>query len=151
MAGRNSNGAFLYVTLEPCAHHEDFVPCMKKIVRASIQKVVIACQDPDKRTNGKAIKYFLDNNVNVILGCLTNDASELIEGFSKRISCGRPYITSKIASSLDSNIALLNGESKWITGLNTRKFVPLQRLRNDGILTGINTIKVKKKFLLKMV
>ena len=140
MAGKNSKGAFLYVTLEPCAHHEDFVPCMKKIVKASIQKVVIACQDPDKRTNGKAVKYLLDNNINVILGCLTKDASELIEGFSKRISCGRPYITSKIASSLDSNIALLNGESKWITGLNTRKYVHLQRLRNDGILTGINTI-----------
>ena len=140
MAGKNSNGAFLYVTLEPCAHHVDFVPCMKKIVTASIQKVVIACQDPDKRTNGKAIRYLLDNNINVILGCLNYDASELIEGFSKRISCGRPYITSKIASSLDSNIALLNGKSKWITGHNTRKHVHLQRLRNDGILTGINTI-----------
>ncbi len=140
MAGKNSNGAFLYVTLEPCAHHEDFVPCMKKIVKASIKKVVIACQDPDKRTNGKSIRYLLDNNINVIISCLNDDASELIEGFNKRISCGRPYITSKIASSLDSNIALLNGESKWITGVNTRKYVHLQRLRNDGILTGINTI-----------
>ena len=140
MAGKNSNGAFLYVTLEPCAHHEDFVPCMKKIVRASIQKVVIACQDPDKRTNGKAIKYLLDNNINVTIGCLNDEANELIEGYNKRICFGRPYITSKIASSLDSNIALLNGESKCITGLNTRKYVHLQRLRNDGILTGINTI-----------
>ena len=140
MAGKKSNGAVLYVTLEPCAHHEGFMPCMKKIVESSIKKVVIACQDPDKRTDGKAIQYLLENNINVILNCLNNEASELIEGFKKRISLNRPYITSKIASSLDSNIALLNGESKWITGANTRNHIHLHRLRNDGILTGINTI-----------
>ena len=59
-AGEKSKGAVLYVTLEPCAHYERFIPCMEKIVKSSIKRVVIACLDPDERTNGKAVKYLLE-------------------------------------------------------------------------------------------
>ena len=139
-AGTKSKGADLYVTLEPCAHYERFIPCMEKIVQASIKRVVIACLDPDKRTNGKAVKYLLEKNISVSLGCEEFKAMELIQGFTKRLNFKRPYIKSKIASSLDSKISLSNGISKWITGINTRKFIHLYRLRSDGILTGVNTV-----------
>ena len=139
-AGEKSKGAVLYVTLEPCAHYERFIPCMEKIVQASIKRVVIACLDPDKRTNGKAVKYLLEKNISVSLGCEEFKAMELIQGFTKRLNFKRPYIKSKIASSLDSKISLSNGISKWITGINTRKFIHLYRLRSDGILTGVNTV-----------
>ena len=101
-AGEKSKGAVLYVTLEPCAHYERFIPCMEKIVQASIKRVVIACLDPDKRTNGKAVKYLLEKNISVSLGCEEFKAMELIQGFTKRLNFKRPYIKSKIASSLDS-------------------------------------------------
>ena len=139
-AGEKSKGAVLYVTLEPCAHYERFIPCMEKIVQASIKRVVIACLDPDKRTNGKAVKYLLEKNISVSLGCEEFKAMELIQGFTKRLNFKRPYIKSKIASSLDSKISLSNGISKWITGTNARKFIHLYRLRSDGILTGVNTV-----------
>ena len=139
-AGKKSKDAVLYVTLEPCAHYERFIPCMEKIVQASIKRVVIACLDPDKRTNGKAVKYLLEKKITVSLGCEEFKAMELIQGFAKRLIFKRPYIKSKIASSLDSKISLSNGISKWITGINTRKFIHLYRLRSDGILTGVNTV-----------
>ena len=139
-AGEKSKDAVLYVTLEPCAHYERFIPCMEKIVQASIKRVVIACLDPDKRTNGKAVKYLLEKNISVSLGCEEFKAMELIQGFTKRLNFKRPYIKSKFASSLDSKISLSNGKSKWITGKNTRKFIHLYRLRSDGILTGVNTV-----------
>ncbi len=139
-AGEKSKGAVLYVTLEPCAHYERFIPCMEKIVQASIKRVVIACLDPDKRTNGKAVKFLLENNISVSIGCEKVKAMELIQGFEKRVNFKRPYIKSKIASSLDSKISLSNGKSKWITGINTRKLTHLYRLRSDGILTGVNTV-----------
>ena len=140
LSGKNSIDASLYVTLEPCAHKEQHTSCMEKIVKAKIKKVVIACNDPDQRTNGKAIKFLLSKNIIVATGCLQNEASELIEGFTKRILFKRPFITSKIASSLDSKIALSNGKSKWITGSNTRNLVHQYRFRSDAILTGINTV-----------
>ena len=139
-AGEKSKGSVLYVTLEPCAHYERFIPCMEKIFKSSIKRVVIACLDPDKRTNGKAVKYLLENNISVSIGCEEAKAKELIQGFAKRLNFKRPYIKSKIASSLDSKISLSNGISKWITGINARKFIHLYRLRSDGILTGVNTV-----------
>ena len=139
-AGEKSKGSVLYVTLEPCAHYERFIPCMEKIIQASIKRVVIACLDPDKRTNGKAVKYLLENNISVSIGCEEAQAMELIQGFAKRLNFKRPYIKSKIASSLDSKISLSNGKSKWITGINTRKLIHLYRFRSDGILTGVNTV-----------
>lgn len=138
--GKRSKNSVLYVTLEPCAHYENFIPCMEKIFQASIKRVVIACLDPDKRTNGKAVKFLLDRNIDVSLGCQESIAMELIEGFTKRLIFKRPFIKTKIASSLDSKISLSNGKSKWITGSNTRKQVHLYRLRSDGLLTGVNTI-----------
>ena len=66
--GKRSKNSVLYVTLEPCAHYENFLPCMEKIFQASIKRVVIACLDPDKRTNGKAVKFLLERNIDVSLG-----------------------------------------------------------------------------------
>ena len=142
ISGSKSKGATLYVTLEPCAHYEKFTPCIEKILLASIKKVVIACNDPDPRTNGKGIKYLISNGIDVKNGCLENEAEELIQGFRKRTIYKKPFVTTKIASSLDSKIALSNGKSKWITGPNTRRLMHLYRLRNDAILTGVNTVNV---------
>ena len=140
ISGSKSKGATLYVTLEPCAHYEEFTPCTKKILSASIKKVVIASNDPDPRTNGQGIEYLKSNGIDVKNGCLENEAEELIQGFKKRMVFKKPFVTIKIASSIDSKIALSNGKSKWITGPNTRRLMHLYRLRSDAILTGVNTV-----------
>ena len=140
ISGSKSKGATLYVTLEPCAHHETFIPCIKQILLASIKKVVIAINDPDPRTNGQGVKYLKSNGVDVKIGCLESEAEELIQGFKNRIIFNKPFVTIKIASSIDSKIALSSGKSKWITGPNTRRLMHLYRLRNDAILTGVNTV-----------
>ncbi len=140
ISGSKSKGATLYVTLEPCAHYEKFTPCIEQILLASIKKVVIASNDPDPRTNGQGVKYLKSNGVDVKIGCLENEAEELIQGFKNRTIFNKPFVTVKIASSIDSKIALSNGKSKWITGPNTRRLMHLYRLRNDAILTGVNTV-----------
>ena len=139
-AVENVYGATLYVTLEPCAHYRDTSPCIEKIVSASIKRVVIGTLDPDPRTNGQGIMFLRENGIIVSVGCLKDKAENVIAGFKSRITKKRPFITVKIASSLDSKIALSNGISKWITNKHTRRLVHLYRARNDAILTGIGTI-----------
>ena len=139
-AGTNLKNSTIYVTLEPCAHHRKDGSCLNKILDSSVKRVVIGCFDPDLRTNGLSIKKLLDNKIDVSYGCMENECFDLIKGFKSRIDNNRPYITFKIATSLDGMLSLSNLESKWITNKQTRHFIHLYRARSDAILTGVNTI-----------
>ncbi len=139
-AGKASRGATAYVTLEPCAHTGKTPPCADELVKAGIQRAVIAVADPDPRVSGKGIGILQAAGIEVALEVLEKDATDLNQGFFNLIIRKRPRFTLKTASTLDGKIALANGDSKWITGERARTFGHLMRAEHDGILVGVNTV-----------
>ncbi len=144
LQGYSTDFAIAYVTLEPCVHQGASQSCVASIIDAGIKTVVVATVDPDLRTNGLGIKTLRDSGVEVIYDrSQTNEkirAEKIIRGFISRMSKKRPFISLKIASSLDGKIALHNGQSKWITTEKQREYSHSIRERADAILTGIGTV-----------
>ena len=130
----------LYVTLEPCTHHGKTPPCVKAIINSGIKKVFVAMLDPNPLVSGRSVELLRNNGIEVKVGLKENDANELNRGFIKRMKIGTPFVTSKIAMSLDGRIAMKSGESKWITSKASRDDVQLLRSQNQAILTGSGTI-----------
>jgi diaminohydroxyphosphoribosylaminopyrimidine deaminase/5-amino-6-(5-phosphoribosylamino)uracil reductase len=133
--------ATLYVTLEPCSHFGQTPPCVDEIIKHKFKKIVIASKDPDKRVNGQGIKKLQEAGIEVICGLLEKEAQEINKGFFKSRLKEIPYVTLKLATSLDGKIATKNFDSKWITGEKARKFSHHLRSINDAILVGANTVK----------
>jgi diaminohydroxyphosphoribosylaminopyrimidine deaminase/5-amino-6-(5-phosphoribosylamino)uracil reductase len=139
-AGEKSRGATVYVTLEPCAHGSPRGPaCADLLASSGIAGAVVAVGDPDPRTDGKGIERLRAAGIEVIVGVEAEEASRSIAGFLTRQRLGRPYITLKLAMSLDGKIALPSGESRWITGEDARAHVHWERARADMILVGRGT------------
>ena len=130
----------LYVTLEPCSHHGKTPPCINAIIKAGIKKVYVATLDPNPLVSGSGVKLMKENGIHVEIGLLENNAIEVNRGFFKRMKTGLPFITSKIAMSLDGRVAMRSGESKWITSEASRADVQILRSQNQAILTGSGTI-----------
>jgi diaminohydroxyphosphoribosylaminopyrimidine deaminase/5-amino-6-(5-phosphoribosylamino)uracil reductase len=132
-------GATLYVTLEPCAHRSERGPsCADLVAAARPARVVIGQHDPDPRTAGKGLARLEAAGIAVTL--LDDAASAAsLSGFLTRQRLGRPWVTLKLATSLDGCIALADGTSRWITGEAARAHVHAQRARNDAILVGGGT------------
>lgn len=131
--------ATLYVTLEPCAHQSERGPaCADLIVAAAPARVVIGQIDPDPRTAGQGMARLEAAGIAVTL---LNDAASAasLAGFMTRQSLGRPWVTLKLATSLDGCIALADGTSQWITGEAARAHVHAHRARHDAILVGGGT------------
>ena len=139
-AGRRTNGAAVYVTLEPCAHHSPRGPaCSELLLAARPERVVVALKDPDPRTSGKGIQRLRRGGIEVTLGVCRDAARRSLDGWLTRLRSGRPRVTLKLALSIDGKIALPSGESKWITGEDARRHVHLERARSDMILVGRGT------------
>ena len=139
-AGASAAGADVYVTLEPCAHRDGRGPaCADLLVAAGPARVVIAVGDPDPRTNGAGIASLREAGIAVETGLEPAAAERSLAGFLTRIRLGRPYVTLKLAMSIDGKIALPSGESRWITGEDARAHVHLERARADMILVGRGT------------
>ena len=139
-AGPMAHGATAYVTLEPCSHQgSSGGPCADALIAAGVARVVVACIDPDPRTNGQGIAKLKAANIDVSVGLLRAQAAQALEGFFKRIAESRPLVTLKIAQSLDGKPATVSGDSKWITCEEARRFGHLLRAQNDAILVGVNT------------
>lgn len=136
----NSNKCTLYVTLEPCAHQGKTPPCVDLIIKSGIKRVVIAALDPNPSVNGKGIKILKDAGIDVSSGILETQAIKMNHGFHFRMKTQRPFIRSKIASSVDGKIGLSNYQSKWITNDHSRKNVQNIRQQSNGILTSYKTI-----------
>lgn len=143
MAGAGSGvcGATLYTNLEPCVHTKKRTPpCTGEIIRGGIKRVVIGMIDPNPLVSGRGIEELKNGGVSVVAGILKEKAERLNEAFSKFITRRRPFVILKIASSLDGKIATPAGESKWITGDISRRFVHRLRSEVDAVMVGIGTI-----------
>lgn len=138
-AGAQARGATAYVTLEPCAHTGKTPPCANALIDAGITRVVSAITDPDPRVSGKGHALLQAAGITVETGCCAPEAARDHAGFIKRISQGRPYLTLKLATTLDGRIATASGESKWITGPAARRLVHLERAKHDAVMIGSGT------------
>lgn len=138
-AGDAARGATAYVTLEPCSHHGQTPPCADALIAAGVARVVVACRDSDARVNGAGLARLMAAGIPVVCGVLEAEALALNEGFFHALRTKRPFVTIKVAASLDGKIALKNGDSKWITGAETRAFVQQLRAQSDAILTTATT------------
>ena len=141
-ASRNLSveGATVYVTLEPCAHHGKTGPCCDALIKAKVAKVVIAMVDPNPLVAGKSIDRLKAAQVEVELGDGAAASSALNPGFLSRMTRQKPWVRMKIAASLDGQTALQNGQSQWITGPEARADGHAWRARACAILTGIGTV-----------
>jgi len=137
----NAKNASAYITLEPCSHHGKTPPCVEALIKANIKNVFVAMLDPNPLVSGQGIKLLRDSGIEVKVGLLEKQANEVNRGFVKRMKTGLPFVTSKMATSLDGRTAMKNGESKWITSEASRKDVQMLRSLNQAIMTGSGTIK----------
>ncbi|MCS5586252.1 MAG: bifunctional diaminohydroxyphosphoribosylaminopyrimidine deaminase/5-amino-6-(5-phosphoribosylamino)uracil reductase RibD [Gammaproteobacteria bacterium] len=135
-----ADGAILYVTLEPCSHQGKTPPCAQAIINSGIKQVVIAMLDPNPLVSGQGLSMLEAANIKVSVGLLEAEASTLNRGFIKRMKTGLPFVTCKIAMSLDGKTAMASGESQWITGEAARTDVQRLRAENQAIMTGSGTI-----------
>lgn len=138
--GHNLAGASVYVSLEPCAHVGRTGSCAQALVAAKIEKVIVACLDPNPLVAGKGIKILQDAGIEVAVGLMQSEAQEINKSFFFRIKYGRPFVSVKLASSLDAKTALASGESQWITSELARADVQIERAKACAILTGSGTV-----------
>ncbi len=139
-AGPHACGATAYVSLEPCAHVGRAGPCADALAAAGIARVVAALEDPDPRTAGRGFARLRQAGVSVEVGLEAQAAAALNAGFLLRFTeRPRPFVTVKMAASLDGRIGTRTGESRWITGKAARAHGHMLRARHDAILVGIGT------------
>lgn len=138
-AGEKARGGTLYVTLEPCNHHGRTPPCTDAIVASGVARVVVGIRDPNPHVDGQGIEKLRNAGIDVIVGVREAGARKVIAPWSKHITTGLPYVSLKLAMSLDGRIATRSGESKWVTGPDARAKVHLLRARNDAVAVGIGT------------
>ena len=139
-AAENAKNATLYVTLEPCAHFGRTPPCVDRIIKSGIKEVIIGTIDPNPRNNGRGVNLLKQNKIKVEVGFLEDRLRKFNEPFIKYITKRMPFVTVKIAQSLDGKIATENGDSKWITSDKSRSFAHKIRKDYDAIMVGINTV-----------
>ncbi len=141
-AGEAARGATMYVSLEPCCHEGRTAPCAEALVQAGVAEVIVGLIDPDPRVQGQGIAYLRERGVSVKLADLDSQeqCAEVNRAFIRRLTGDRPYVTLKFASSLDGKIASRTGSSKYITGLEARRWVHRERDIHDAVMVGINTV-----------
>ena len=140
----------LYSTLEPCFHKGSTDPCVDKIIESGIKNVVIGSVDPNPKVNKKSINKLKNNNVNVELisnNDLKKRSDKLIEPFNMYIKNSLPFVTVKMAISLDGKIATKTGDSKWISSEKSREIVQDMRSKSDAIIIGSKTLEIDKPSL----
>ena len=139
-AGERARGGTLYVNLEPCTHSHRTPNCADAVVESGVRRVVISMADPDVRVRGAGIKALESARVQTVVGLHEARARRLNEFYVKHRVTGRPFVTAKFAMTLDGKIATRTGESRWITGDESRLHSHHLRHQHDAILVGINTI-----------
>jgi diaminohydroxyphosphoribosylaminopyrimidine deaminase/5-amino-6-(5-phosphoribosylamino)uracil reductase len=139
-AGSMARGATAYVTLEPCSHHGRTGPCADALLAAGIARVVVATADPNPLVHGEGIARLRAAGVEVRTGVLQEAARRLNDGFAKFITTSLPFVTMKVAATLDGRIAPAGGAPYRITGEEARAQVHRMRHAADALLTGVGTI-----------
>lgn len=133
--------AVLYVTLEPCCHlNKRTPPCAIFLINSGVKSLVVAMRDPNKNVAGMGIRLLRKNGVKVKVGVLAKQARKLNERYCYVMEHGIPFVSLKMGMSLDARIATSSGESRWITGNESRKYVHSLRSSYDAILTSSETV-----------
>ena len=139
-AGKEAEGATIYVTLEPCSHYGKTPPCAKKIIDMGIKKCFIGSSDPNPKVAGRGVAMLKEAGIEVVENVLKEECDEVNQVFFKYIKTKIPYLFVKCGITLDGKIALSNGISRWITNSIAREKVQYYRNKFMGIMVGINTV-----------
>jgi diaminohydroxyphosphoribosylaminopyrimidine deaminase/5-amino-6-(5-phosphoribosylamino)uracil reductase len=139
-AGPRARGADLYVTLEPCCHHGRTPPCTDAIIQAGIARVFSACRDPNPLVSGRGEAVLRAAGIQVVNGPCGDEAARLNEDFMFSATCGSPWISVKLAMTIDGRIADAAGESRWITSKRSRAYVQELRRRHAAVAVGRGTL-----------
>ncbi|MBT8387474.1 MAG: bifunctional diaminohydroxyphosphoribosylaminopyrimidine deaminase/5-amino-6-(5-phosphoribosylamino)uracil reductase RibD, partial [Ignavibacteria bacterium] len=147
-SAEDSNGSTLYCNLEPCCHtNKQTPPCVPLIISKKISRVVISNLDPNPEVCGEGVKQLRDAGIEVITGLLENKGEELNKFYFNYVKKKIPYITLKVAQSIDGKISKSNNEQSWLTGKESILFVHQQRAVYDAVLVGANTVAVDNPLL----
>ncbi len=147
-AGAKAKGATLYVTLEPCDHFGRTPPCAIAIINSGVKRVVIAMIDPNPVNSGSGIRKLNRCGIKTEVGLLAEDAMAMNRPYIKSITEKIPFVTVKVAQSLDGKIATKRGDSKWISGEDSRRYVHELRRKADAVMVGANTVRRDDPLLL---
>ncbi len=137
-AGVEARNSTLYVTLEPCSHYGRTPPCTDAILRYGVKRVVVGVRDPNLKVSG--IDLLKEKGLEVVEGILREEAWHLNEDFFTYVRERRPYITLKMAQTLDGKMATVKGDSKWITSIRSRRFAHKLRAEATAVAVGVNTV-----------
>lgn len=138
-AGSKARGATAYVNLEPCTHWGKTPPCAPSLRAAGIREIYVADKDPNPKVNGKGISFLKRSGIQTHVGLGRDVARAINKPFITWMTQNRPYVTLKMACTLDGKIASRTGESKWISGAQSRRLVHKIRAESDAVLIGANT------------
>ena len=140
-AGADLSGATLYVSLEPCCHDGETPPCTDAIIAAGLRRVVVGSDDPSEKAAGRGLGILRDEGVEVLIaeGELAARARLLNQAFRKHARVGRPWVLFKSAMTLDGKVATPTGDSKWISGEDSRALAHQWRASSDAVIVGIGT------------
>jgi diaminohydroxyphosphoribosylaminopyrimidine deaminase/5-amino-6-(5-phosphoribosylamino)uracil reductase len=138
-AAARARGGTLYVTLEPCSHKGRTPPCTEAIIDAGVARVVAAVRDPNPMVDGTGLARLRQAGVRVEVGLESEAAGRLIEAFATAVTTGMPFVTLKLAMSLDGRAAARDGTSRWITGEASRRDVHRLRAEHDAVMVGAGT------------
>lgn len=146
-AAEKSHGADVYVTLEPCSHFGKTPPCADALIAAGVAKVFVGMVDPNPKVCGQGVAKLRAAGIEVVVPLLEENCRLLNESFIKHITTGLPFVTLKIAMTIDGKIATSNMDSKWITGERSRAYVHRLRSELDAIMVGVGTILIDDPLL----
>jgi len=139
-AGEKAKGATMYVTMEPCCHYGRTPPCTQAIINAGISEIYVSLLDPNPLVSGRGMRELNEAGIKTYFGVCQEEAYEINEAYIKFITTGSPFITIKVAMSLDGKIATKTGHSKWISNEEARNYVHSLRHSANAIMVGVNTI-----------
>lgn len=138
--GNSLEGSTIYVTLEPCCHYGKTPPCTEAIIEEKIARVVVGSDDPNPLVSGKGFQMLREKGIEVIPHFLKEECDAMNYVFFHYIRTGTPYVAMKYAMTMDGKIACYTGDSKWVTGEESRAHVQTLRNHYKGIMAGIGTV-----------
>jgi len=141
-AGEAARGATLYVTLEPCCHHGRTPPCTEAVLAAGVREVHLSHLDPDPHVNGQGKAELESAGVKVFVGEGEEEAQRINEAYLKHRITGLPFVIAKFAASLDGKIAATSGDSRWVSGPESRRWAHRQRTVVNAIVVGVRTVLI---------